>query len=453
MKSLLTLILTCCLSLAACSANRQSPAVDEERFSAHGSIEGVLSDGAFWRAKVPEKWNGTVLLYSRGYAGKLHSPSLAPGNSEEKLLEDGYALLASSYSQAGWSVKQAIPSQLLALEAFTHHFTKPNKVIAWGSSMGGMVTAALAERHSDKLDGAITLCASAAGALPMMNMAFDGAFSLATLITPEEHFSPVGRGDNFDAVKAIMTKVEKARETPLGRARVALAGVLGGIPAWTVKGSPQPDEQDYLTQEAQIAKAIARGLFLPRGDQERRAGGVFSGNTDVDYEKLLAVSGRKDFVAAMYRLANASLEDDLATLNRQSRVHTNSDAVQYMRKNFTPSGQVKIPVLSAHTIGDGMTSPSLQARYTELVTQKSGSNMVANVWIERAGHCSESDDERRALVSALEARLASGQWPKLPDYFETLDGDYENLLFTDYTPFPMPRACSEKNLCAENLSH
>jgi len=451
MQRLLIILLALCLQLMACS-HRQMPDKDQEVLTNKGSTEGILADGAFWRAKVPENWNGTLLLYSRGYSSKLNPPKLAPGESEAMLLEAGYALVASSYSQAGWSVEQAIPSQLLVLEIFTKTFAKPKKVIAWGSSMGGMVTAALAERHSDKLDGAITLCASAFGALPMMNMAFDGAFSLTTLITPEEDFSAVGRGNNFDAVNVIMDKVEKARETPLGRARVALAGVLGGIPSWTVKDSAKPNEQDYQGQEEQIAKAIHRGLFLPRGDQEKRAGGIFSGNEGVDYKTLLDVSGRKEFVETMYRLADASLEEDLATLNGQPKTSTNSGAVQYMQNNFTPSGQVTIPVLNAHTTGDGMTSPALQAGYTELVAQESGNNMVADAWIERAGHCTETDQERWALVSALEARLATGQWPELPEYFDTLNGNTQALSFTKYMPFPMPRACSENNLCAEYWS-
>jgi len=452
MQKLPILILALSIQLTACARHEAS---NEEGVatSTKGSVEGVLEDGAMWRAKVPESWNGSLLLYSRGYSSKLLSPKVAPGNSEDLLLEAGYALVASSYPQTGWSVEQAIPSQLLALEAFTDTFTKPEKVIAWGSSMGGMVTAALAERHGDKLDGAITLCSSAFGALPMMNMAFDGAFALATLITPEEDFSPVGRGNNFDAVKAIMDKVNEARKTPLGRARVALAGVLGGIPSWTIKDAEKPSEQDYLAQEEQIAEAIHRGLFLPRGDQEKRAGGIFSGNKGVDYQTLLDVSGRKAFVEAMYRLADASLEEDLATLNRQPTVNTQNDAVQYMQDNFTPSGKLAVPVLTAHTTGDGMTSPALQAGYTELVAQKSGSNMVASVWIERAGHCTETDEERWVLVNILEERLDSGQWPVIPEYLNTLKGYSQSISFTDYKPFPVPRACSEKGLCAESWSH
>ncbi|MFC3201216.1 prolyl oligopeptidase family serine peptidase [Alteromonas oceani] len=411
----------------------------------------MLVDGALWRASVPKNWNGTLLLYARGYSSKLSPPKLAPGDSEKMLLEAGYALAASQYPQAGWSVEQAIPSQVMVLDAFSNVYTKPDRIIAWGSSMGGLITAALAERHSDRLDGAITLCASAFGAVPMMNMAFDGAFTLATLIAPEEAFSPVGKGDNFAAVRKLMDKVKIARETPLGRARVALAGVLGGIPSWTQKDTLRPVATDYNLQEANIAKAIGMGVFLPRGDQERRAQGVFSGNSDIDYRKLLAASGRSDFVEAMYQMAGASLDDDLVTLARQDRIKPDTHAVGYMRENFTPSGHVTIPVLNAHTIGDGMTSPALQAGYTELIMQRSGRHMVAAAWLERAGHCTETEAEHKELLTALEERLDSGQWPDLSAYFQSKHDDLSKLSFTDYEPYPVPRACIQSDLCGQSL--
>lgn len=450
MRSVLIPILAGCFFLPSCAGEHPVPA-DANTHADVRKTEGMLTDGAMWRASVPKDWNGTLLLYARGYSSKLSPPKLAPGDSEKMLLEAGYALVASQYPQAGWSVEQAIPSQVMALEAFSNVYAKPDRIIAWGSSMGGLVTAALAERHSDRLDGAITLCASAFGAVPMMNMAFDGAFTLATLIAPEEAFSPVGRGDNFAAVRELMDKVKVARETPLGRARVALAGVLGGIPSWTQKNTPRPDTTEYRQQEANIAKAIGMAVFLPRGDQERRAKGVFSGNSDIDYRKVLAASGRSDFVEAMYQMAGASLDDDLVALARQDRIKPDPHAVEYMRENFTPSGYVTIPVLNAHAIGDGMTSPALQAGYTELIMQRSGRHMVAAAWLKRAGHCTETDAEHKALLSALEERLDSGQWPDLPAYFRSTHDDLNELSFTDYEPYPVPRACLQSRLCGQSL--
>jgi hypothetical protein len=55
---------------------------------------GRLQDGALWRIKVPEGWNGTLLLYSHGYSAIVQVPALAPAGLEQWLLERGYALAA-----------------------------------------------------------------------------------------------------------------------------------------------------------------------------------------------------------------------------------------------------------------------------------------------------------------------------------------------------------------------
>ena len=54
------------------------------------------------------------------------------------------------------------------------------------------------------------------------------------------------------------------------------------------------------------------GVFVPRVDQERRAGGIYSWNTGVDYRAQLQRSGRLAFVRHFYALAGLDLERDLA---------------------------------------------------------------------------------------------------------------------------------------------
>src|SRR5690606_23799607 len=174
-------------------------------------------------------------------------------------------------------------------------------------------------------------------------------------------------GDNADGVQRQIEAMNVARRTPAGRARVALAGVLGGIPGWTQPDLPKPAATDYAAREEQIAAAVRRGLFLPRGDQESRAGGVFSWNTGVDYGALLEASGRADFVLALYGEAGLDLAADVERLNSAPRVAANEDAVSYMRAHFTPTGRIGVPVLSLHTVGDGMTSPSLQRSYLDRI--------------------------------------------------------------------------------------
>lgn len=442
-------VLLSVVSLHACAGEMAIPD-NTITHNQPSEISNVLADGALWVASVPANWNGTLLLYSHGYSRTLVAPNAAPEKVKALLLAQGYALAASQYPSSGWAVAGAVPSQLLVLSAFNKHFGKPKRVIAWGDSMGGLITTALAEKHSDQIDGAITMCASNVGALPMMNMGLDGAFTLSTLIAPELAFSPVGRGDNFAQVKQVLAAMHEARKTPLGRARVALAGVMAGLPGWSIEDTEMPSATDFDEQERQIANAMLMGTFLPRGDQESRAGGVFSWNLGIDYQQLLASSGRADLVNYLYAQAGVKVEDDLALLAKAPRVSASPQAVQYMQDNFTPSGDLKVPLFSMHTIGDGMTSPAMQFAYARQVQAKTGSDNVLLAWIKRAGHCSQNEAEMVAAIHALETKLETGDWHRSVAELNKTPVNGVPPAFMAYQPFTLPRKCLQyPNQCAD----
>ena len=69
---------------------------------ASASPPATLPGGASWAADVPANWNGTLLLWSRGYSARLSAPETAPATVRQMLLDRGYALVASDYGAAGW---------------------------------------------------------------------------------------------------------------------------------------------------------------------------------------------------------------------------------------------------------------------------------------------------------------------------------------------------------------
>ena len=102
---------------------------------------GVL-DGVTYKIMVPKHWNKTLLVYAHGYS-RSDPPTLVPmqieiiyGSAlEEGLLAQGYALAASSYSNAGWAVKEGIKDTKDLTKFFKKHIEKPDLTILWGSSM------------------------------------------------------------------------------------------------------------------------------------------------------------------------------------------------------------------------------------------------------------------------------------------------------------------------------
>ncbi|RZJ08678.1 MAG: hypothetical protein EOP39_13330, partial [Rubrivivax sp.] len=268
-------------------------------------VEGHLASGATYVVDVPATWNGTLLLYSHGYARGPDNPARnAPDTGDVNgLLEQGYALAGSSYARTGWAIEQAVPDQLATLDAFAERFGKPRRTLAWGSSMGGLVTIALMEQHPARFQGGLAICASASGTLGMMNAALDGAFVFSQLAAPELPVLMTQAGAEAGKARAAwQAAVDAAQRTPEGRARIGLAAAVAQVPL------PQDNIASADTPLADVQTALYRGLLpatlMPRDDQtERAGGGNFSWNDGIDYAVQLRDSGRAEWVRALYKEA------------------------------------------------------------------------------------------------------------------------------------------------------
>lgn len=102
---------------------------------------GTLADGATWVADVPASWNGTIILFSHGF-GPLTAADAPDPATQADLLGLGYALVGSSYSGSSWwALASAAKDQFASLAAVEKITGRPRRTIAWGESMGGLVSA------------------------------------------------------------------------------------------------------------------------------------------------------------------------------------------------------------------------------------------------------------------------------------------------------------------------
>jgi hypothetical protein len=110
------------------------------------TLNGTLGDGATYEIQVPANWNCTLFLYSHGYvAPGSKNPAVDVGDpvTGAWLLSHGYALAGSSYASTGWAIQQALPDQVNTLNVFDQQVGTPAQTIAWGHSLGGIITAGL----------------------------------------------------------------------------------------------------------------------------------------------------------------------------------------------------------------------------------------------------------------------------------------------------------------------
>src|SRR6059036_3256794 len=109
--------------------------------SASVSTETGSIGGANFLIQMPSNWNGTLVLYSHGYVtpgSALTAQDAGDPLTAAWLLDNGYAIAGSSYSQNGWALQQAFHDQIALLDHFQAEHPALNRTLAWGHSLGGM---------------------------------------------------------------------------------------------------------------------------------------------------------------------------------------------------------------------------------------------------------------------------------------------------------------------------
>jgi hypothetical protein len=154
-------------------------------------------------------------------------------------------------------------------------------------------------------------------------------------------------------------------------------------------------------------------VFAFRADLESRAQGNASWNTGVDYRSLLARSIGRAEVAALYEEAGLSLDADLQTLQDSVRMSADPEALHYLESNIIFDGQIRIPVLTMHTKGDGLVVVQNESAYKDVVRAAGDSNLLRQTFVHRAGHCAFTPAETFAAVQELLFRLNTGVWGEL----------------------------------------
>ncbi|HEX7736679.1 MAG TPA: DUF6351 family protein [Ktedonobacteraceae bacterium] len=383
------------------------------------TLTPVLS-GANNLIQVPANWNGTLLLYSHGYTfgTTLKAADASDPLTAGALLQQGYALAGSSYSQNGWALQQAFHDQIALLDYFDATCGQPVRTIPWGDSLGGIITAGLAQLYPQRFAGAVPLCGVLSGGVGTWNQALDSAFAFNLLLAgntlPLVHIQNPSTA--FAQAEQIITAAQSTAE---GRARIALVAALADTPGWFNPAAPAPAGNDYAAQEqnqflwdSQVDFAF---IFVGRAELEARAGGNPSWNIGVDYRAQLQKSVDREEVKALYQQAGLNLSQDLHALNAAPRIVPDFNAVGYLSRNITFDGDLDIPVLTMHTTGDGLVVNQNEQTYASVVREAGDNRQLRQIFVDRAGHCTFTPAENLVALQTLIHRLNTGRWDDTTD--------------------------------------
>ena len=130
-------------------------------------LVGETPAGARYRIMVPDGWRDgdPLVMYQHGldFAPTRETPGLGP--LRDLMLDQGYAVAASSFRQRGWALFHAVEDNRDLLEVFEREVGHPGEMLPFGGSMGGLIALRLAESPGfPPVRGVYALCPAAAGA-------------------------------------------------------------------------------------------------------------------------------------------------------------------------------------------------------------------------------------------------------------------------------------------------
>jgi pimeloyl-ACP methyl ester carboxylesterase len=385
-------------------------------------LTGVLG-GAEYKIRVPANWNGTLLVFAHGtqvfesgvpeiapVAWPLTSPSL-----EEELLTLGYALAGSGYQN---SPKDGVQRTLALTSFFNGAVGRPVRTIIWGNSLGGSVALKLIEEHHGIYDAAIANCAATAGRAENMDatLAFGLAYA-AAFGWNDAAWGPIeDLRDDLDFFAEVRPMMQFPNESNFGRWE--FIRFVMRLPAPAFWGT------DPLTT------GFFFGLGLWRATGQRAAAESENGGPvaeNIGFEYTLTAS-EKEYLSSL----GVDADGLLAFMNARANIAAKRSARKHLEQWGGVSGWLARPVLTMHSIYDGLVPVYNESAYANAVTAAGSSGRLVQAYVTDVGHCSFSKEQYLSVLAAMQHWLNTGVKPDISAFPTSQGFDLE------YVPPPWP---------------
>jgi fermentation-respiration switch protein FrsA (DUF1100 family) len=341
-----------------------------------------ISGGAAYRAEVPARWNGELVLYAHGYRGLgptvwVDSPSL-----REHYVRRGFAWAASSYQTNGYDVGQGARDTRALVDLFRGLTrARPRSVYLTGASMGGHVTVAAIERYRGVFTAAMPYC---------------GVLADAALF---DYFTDA----NVTAAALTRTPIEFPRQPPADYARTYQQQVLAELPKlgsdfaagrpptltalgrhWAAaveqsSGGTRPgfaSSFGYWASFGTMPLTNAPFLFGLYPGLTGGTAGIAPGNVVDNSRRIYQLDGWPGL-----SLKELALNARVLRVTRTARPSRDLSGIPAV------AGDPRIPVLSLHGIGDLFVPFSMEQRYAERTARRGQRHLFASRAIRATGHC------------------------------------------------------------------
>lgn len=359
--------------------------------------------GAGYRIEVPANWNGKLVMWAHGYRG---DPATDPRALEltvdnhplrSFLLANGYAWAASSYSRNAYDPSQGAKDTHALAQLFNGLVGKPSRTYITGASMGGHVTGIMAEQWSMSYDGAMPVC-GVMGDYELFDFFLDFNVAAQTL-SGQNRLYPYGPdylGATVPSTKAALGPAFPFALNAAGQNFKNLVQLRSG-------GVRPLFDQGWMFWNG-VAGDFLFGLGVGAGTLPRQPGFALQ-NSDVVYQ-----FDTDPALSAAETLFNGSVQRVVADPQARRR---NGLA------NVTPTtGDLRIPMLTLHTLGDLFVPFHMQQIYAKRVAAKGWSHNLVQRATRDYGHCAFTGAELAQTFSDLVRWVEGGVKPAGDDVLD-----------------------------------
>lgn len=300
--------------------------------------EGNVGPGALYSFDVPASWNGMLVLYVHGYTPPTAPVAMPSGQLRDFLLQQGFAVAISSFSENGYAVAEGTRQSHQLLGMFADRFGAPARTFVLGVSMGGAIGLELTEKYPGQVDGSLLVSGVVGGSRAEVNYVGDirvlWDYFYPNTIPGSLFEVPQGTAFNPNWVLAAISTPEGSAKLPLFLAFAASRGLPLG---------PGNEPVVAAINALGFQWVGAMDLF------ERTHSHVLYDNMNVTY----AAPGVPPSVAAAL---NAGV----------ARYHATPDAAAFLDRCYEPKGTLKVPVVTLH----GARDPVVPYFHEQLLGQR-----------------------------------------------------------------------------------
>jgi len=373
-------------------------------------------DGAPYRIRVPDTWNGTLLIFAHGYRDKADHPGeidnrnadVAPSAAlEAPLLAQGFALAGTAYKDNGWAIGDAILDVKNLAVFFRDNVARPQRTILVAASLGTFVGYKSMEQFGGIYDGALCLCSAGAGATRLWDsgvplyLAYDVVFG----IPPS--WGTVGEVRNdIDFDTEVLAKLAPELSNIANFPKFEFIRLVAKNPGRGI--TPPPPPAFYP------GWALTDFFFFTeaRAELQRRAGGPIVQNLDQEYT---LTAGEKAYLAGI-GLPTPVVDAWLTQMNARRNIEAKPSARNFVRNNTDYNGKIRNPILSMHTIIDPLLVVANESAYAELNAAAGREELLFQTFTTGVGHCNFTGPQILTAIGAIDQWVRTGVKPSTAQF-------------------------------------